>query len=241
MKPIYKHIMFAAILLILVVSGFSCTYYPRLTSIPLIKEKGDTKIEGGVTVVAPSIQASVSHGVTDKIAIQIAATSLPVSGDYHSLRDYYLHGAIGYYKKMNERNVIEMYGGFAYGSGEYSGFVTGNYQQGNYQMYFTQFNFGSIKNDIEFGIGVKLGYMHTNMDISKELYEGSTHQNGLAHQKGVFAEPTGFVRVGGPRWKFQAALGVGRFFQIGDNIKIHQWPVNLGIGVGYRFGGISNK
>ena len=28
----------------------SCSYYPRFTSAPLIKEKGDTRIEGGIGV-----------------------------------------------------------------------------------------------------------------------------------------------------------------------------------------------
>ncbi|MCL2026975.1 MAG: hypothetical protein FWG79_00650 [Bacteroidales bacterium] len=212
----------------------SCTYYPRLTGIPLIKEKGDTRIEGGITVPVPSVQASISCGVTDKIAIQVAGTG--IADD--SRHNYYLHGAIGSYKRINDRNIMELYGGFAYGYGNYSGVATGQYQDGNYQLYFTQFNFGNIgKNtaNMELGAGLKLGYMHTNMNVRREFYSGPEHQ------KGIIVEPTGFIRHGGPKWKFHMALGLGAFFQISDNSRIHQWPVNLGLGVSYSFGGVSKK
>ena len=209
----------------------NCAYYPRLTSIPLIKEKGDTRIEGGITVLVPNIQASVSHGVTERIAIQstISANSY----------NYYGHGAIGFYKKvLQDRNVIELYSGFGYGSGNLNGNVTDNYQHGNYQMYFTQLNFGYIEKKhgyMETGLGIKFGYIHTNINFSTEFYHGFIHQNG------IFVEPSGFFRCGGPRLKFHAALGFGRWFQISDNVEIHWFPVNFGIGVSSSFGGISNK
>ena len=53
----------------------SCAYYPRLTGIPLIREKGDTRIEGGINVIVPNVQTSVSHGVSEKIAIQAAVSA----------------------------------------------------------------------------------------------------------------------------------------------------------------------
>ena len=209
----------------------SCAYYPRLTSIPLIKEKGDTRIEGGITILVPNIQASVSHGVSEKIAIQGAISGNPFN--------YYGHGAIGFYKKvLQDRNVIELYGGFGHGFGNLNGSVTDDYQHGNYQVYFTQFNFGNIEKkhgNMETGLGIKFGYIHTNINFSTEFYHGPEHQ------KGIFLEPTGFFRCGGPKWKFHAALGFGRWFQISDNTEIYWFPANLGLGVSYSFGGISNK
>jgi len=224
-----RHIFYSMILIALLTT--SCAYYPRLTSIPLIKEKGDTRIEGGVTILVPNIQASVSHGVTEKIAIQttISANSY----------NYYGHGAIGLYKKVfQDRHVVELYSGFGYGSGNFNGSVTDNYQNGNYQMFFTQLNFGNIEKktgNMESGLGLKVGYIHTNMNCMTDIY------SGFEHQKGIFVEPTGFFRCGGPKIKFHAALGFGKWFQTSDNIEIHWFPVNFGIGVSYSFGGKSNK
>ncbi|MDR2907620.1 MAG: hypothetical protein LBU91_06500 [Bacteroidales bacterium] len=246
---LFSNVIAALFILLIGFMTTSCnsTYFPRLTSIPLIKEKGDTRIEGGATIIVPSIQASVSHGITDKIAIQVAGSVVPyvyynsvgISDNSVGVSDNYLHGAVGYYKKINERNVVELYGGFAYGHGDYNGRVTGNYQDGNYQMYFTQFNFGNIKkkpDNMELGLGLKLGYLHTNMNISiDDLF------HGFQHQKGVVLEPTGFIRFGGPKWRFHAALGFGMWYPISDAYEIHQRPVNLGLGVSYSFGGISNK
>ena len=223
----------AGIILFIGFMTTGCTYFPRLTGIPLIKEKGDTRIEGGATIIVPSIQASVSHGITDKIAIQVAGSVIPYDANK------YFQGAIGYYKKINEGNVVELYGGFAYGYGDYRGQGTGNYQDGNYQMYFTQFNFGNIKkkaNNMESGLGLKLGYLHTNMNVDiDDMF------HGFEHQRGIVLEPTGFIRFGGPKWRFHAVLGFGVWYPISDTYEIHQWPVNLGIGVSYSFGGISNK
>ena len=224
-----KHLVCSIIAIVLLTTN--CAYYPRLASIPLIKEKGDTRIEGGITILVPNIQASVSHGVSEKIAIQAAISANPYN--------YYGHGAIGLYKKvLQDRHVMELYGGFGYGSGNMDGTVTDNYQHGNYQMYFTQFNFGNIEKKVgnmESGLGIKFGYIHTNMNITTDIYHGFEHQNG------IFLEPTGFFRCGGPKWKFHAALGFGKWFQTSDNIEIHWFPVNLGIGVSCSFGGISNK
>jgi hypothetical protein len=41
-------VMFATLL----VTG--CAYYPHLTDVPLIREKGDTRLEAGCTIVASS-------------------------------------------------------------------------------------------------------------------------------------------------------------------------------------------
>ena len=51
--------VYSMIVLSFLITGCG-TYYPRLTGIPLIKGKGDTRIEGGVTILDPDIQASVS-------------------------------------------------------------------------------------------------------------------------------------------------------------------------------------
>jgi hypothetical protein len=224
-------IQIAAIMLIAAGGLVSCTYYPRLTGIPLIKEKGDTMIEGGITVVVPNIYMSASYGMSDKISIQTA-----VSANSYNC---YLHGAAGLYKKVRQdRNVIELYCGFGYGAGNQNTAVTSVYQSGNYQVYFAQFNYGNIGKKVgnfESGFGIKLGYLHTNMNVTAEFY------SGLEHQRGLFIEPTGFFRFGGPKWKFNAAFAYGKWFQISDNTEIYTFPINIGIGVTYNLNILNNK
>ena len=88
---------------------------------------------------------------------------------------------------------------------------------------------------METGLGLKVGYIHTNMNCLTDIYFR------FEHQKGIFVEPSGFFRCGGPKLKFHAALGFCRLFQITDNTEIHWGPFNLGIGISYSFGGISNR
>ena len=76
--------------------------YPHLTDVPLINKKGDTRFSGGVTIPAPSAHITVSHGLTDKIAIQ---TSGSIGGDY----SYDIQGAVGLFKNMQNQDVIELY------------------------------------------------------------------------------------------------------------------------------------
>ena len=229
-----KKIVFC--LLLTVFSLTSCFYYPRLTGNPLIREKGDTRIEGGVNIIYPNIYASVARGLTENIAVQLAGTG---NGE-----DYYTHAAVGYYKNIRDRNVLELYGGFAYGHSEALSNANPGSLIGNYQMYFTQFNYGNIRKraaNLEMGVGVKSGYMHSRVEddnffFDREYPRGEPYQ--VYSLNGVFVEPSLFLRFGGPRLKFNASLGGGLFFQLNNTdkelIPVH---ISTAIGVSYSFGG----
>ena len=103
----------------------SCIYYPQSTDIPLINHKNDLRVDAGISAV-PSAQATVSYGVTEKIAIQGFGS---IGSDDH----YYLQAATGIYKNRANNRVIELYGGFGYGygsayNGSMPGDLTGDYQ-----------------------------------------------------------------------------------------------------------------
>jgi len=214
----------------------SCAYYPRLTGIPLIKEKGDTRIEGGLTFMPPNFQASVSHGATDNIAIQVAGTA--------NYEGYYGHVAIGHYNNIEDRMVMEFYGGFGYGYSDAYKSSTGGRLNGNFQNYFAQFNFGNIernKANLEYGLGVKLGYWASKMtDNNYFVFHEQNKPLPVHNLNGIFAEPTVFMRLGGPKLKFHAALGGCWWFQLTNTDKeLPWWPINIGIGFSYSFGGVS--
>ena len=137
------------LLLVLLMQG--CVVYRTQTAdIPLISSKNEIKIDGGVSL-APSANMTVSYGLTNKIAVQ-------AFGSHTSSTDNYYQGAAGIYKNLNKNNVLELYAGV--GSGHASAYkdATGGHLRGNYQTYFTQFNFGKIKNKtshVEYGFAIK--------------------------------------------------------------------------------------
>ncbi|MDY0161541.1 MAG: hypothetical protein RBR64_09375, partial [Bacteroidales bacterium] len=56
-------------LLILLMMSSCIVYHPMPIDIPLISEKNDFRVDAGISIV-PSANATVSYGLTDKIAIQ---------------------------------------------------------------------------------------------------------------------------------------------------------------------------
>lgn len=94
------------------------------------------RIDAGISIV-PSANATVSYGLTDKIAIQGFGS---VGADDR----YYVQAATGMYKNKGDRKILEVYGGFGYGYGNaYKDANLGNLL-GDYQIYFGQANFGKI-------------------------------------------------------------------------------------------------
>ena len=82
-------------------------YNPHTTDIPLIKEKKELRIYGGISIL-PAINWTVSYGLNDKVAIQ-------ASGNF-SITGYLLSSAVGLYKFNQSNNwTKELYGGFGYG------------------------------------------------------------------------------------------------------------------------------
>ena len=221
---IWRHVF---VLLFVIFSLASCAYYPHLTDIPLINKKGDTRVEGGVTVPAPSVHATVSHGLTDKIAIQGAGT---IGGD----DTYDIQGAVGLFKSLQNQEVIELYGGVSYGYG----YASKSSQDlgrldGNYQVYFTQFNYGKINGSFanrDYGVGLKLGYYHASMN-DRSYYDYGLHS--IRKFNGLLIEPVFMYRFGGKRLKFQTEMGGCWIFLFNNEKKLPFFPLNLGIGMSY--------
>ena len=219
-----------------------CAYYPHLTGIPLIKEKGDTRIEGGVALYSPSAHISVSHGATKNLALQVAACTGAVD------KEYYAQSAIGYYKNIHNMTILEMYGGFGFGYGDAYKDATGGNLRGNYQIYFTQFNIGNIGRkfpNVEYGLGFKTGYLHSKMTDFNYFYNYDSYPQNQPYPvyflNGIIVEPTFFTRFGGKNLKFNVAMGPCWMIQFTHTDKRFPVAGNLGIGFSCSFGGKSRK
>ena len=206
-------------------------YNPQMTDIPLIAHKGDLRADAGISILT-SAHASVSYGLTDKIAIQ-------GFGSIGADERHYLQGAAGIYKNTGNNKVLEAYTGFGYGHGESFRSGDNGFIDGNYQLYFGQVNYGktaSEKLNFETGISLKAGYLHTN--LTDKNYYGYTSDYGpyrKVRDESILFEPAAFIRMGGKNVRFSLKLGstfIHKFTNTGNKIPYSYF--NLGLGINYR-------
>ena len=223
----YKFLILLFLSLILNSCG---VYLPQSSDIPLINKKNDLRIDAGVSTIGTAGTATVSYGVSNNLAVQ-------GYGTIHTNDRYFFHGALGYYKNLKNRNVMEIYGGFGKGYGFSNNHDTQTDISGNYQTYFAQFNFGKIggKTSLwDFGISMKPGLLHSNLVQETLLLDGSgsvisTPMTG----NNFFVEPSLFTRVGGEHVKLSIKLG-GLYVRNSENRHFPYFLINLGVGLNFR-------
>lgn len=230
---------FTITLLVLV----SCTIIPHTTDIPLIREKGDLRVDAGVSII-PTANATVSYGLSEKIAVQ-------AYGSYGADHPYYLQGAVGLFKNKENNYVTEWYAGA--GTGNSEAYESGQWGrlEGNYQLYFTQFNIGKLNSNFlnaDYGLGLKAAYARSKFtdedyfdiyyldgDFANFIYPVQT-DNGLVFQ------PTVFGRFGKGRLKFNLKASGLLYYQFTN--RENKLPVgyfNVGIGLNYSINTKNNR
>ncbi len=211
----------------------SCiVYHPNLVDIPLINKKHDLRIDAGLSDVL-SANATISYGLTKKIAVQ-------TYGSFGSDEKYFLQGALGYYKDLGNRRIMEIYSGFGYGYGNaYKDANPGNLY-GDYQVYFAQFNLGKVNGSfahMDYGIGVKAGFLHSNL-TDKNYYKIYSENGPYLNYKdnNILLEPVCFIRFGGEKLKVNFKLGGSLMYKLTNTDKNFPYShVNFGIGLNYMF------
>ena len=206
-------------------------YQPQMVDIPLISKKNDLRVDAGVSLL-PSANATISYGITDKIAIQGFGSISPDDR-------YYFQAATGLYKNKGNNRVLELYSGFGYGYGNaYKDANPGNLI-GDYQLYFGQVNYGKIASEssnFEIGFGLKGGYLHSN--LTDENYYDLISETGpfkTYRDESLLIEPIGFIRVGGKRLRFSVKLGGTLIYKFTNTDKNLPYSyLNLGLGLNYR-------
>jgi len=212
----------------------SCgVYSPQTIDIPLINKKKDLRIDAGISI-KEFAYATVSYGLTDKIALQTFYNK--------SANDrYFVQGAVGYFKDLGNRNVIELYSGFGYGYTNYYVDPIPASLKGYYQLYFTQFNLGKIGcqfANADLGFGIKAGYLHSNLTDFNYFtrYSGNNGPYETLSDNSFLLEPNVFLRIGGEKLKFSLKLGSCWHYQFthkDKHLPINE--INLGLGLNYRF------
>jgi len=160
------------------------TYYPQVVDVPLIKEKGDLRINAGASW-SPSVHATVSYGATEIMAVQMY-------GSYDLIDRFHLQGALGLYKRFDNNAVIELYGGYGYGNrfAQYNDKI--QLTNRDYHFPFVQFNIGKSDNvsvNVEYGLGLKAGYLNTYLLSSSDFSPSYRYNDWVV-------EPCVFFRFG---------------------------------------------
>src|SRR5690606_29025621 len=153
-----NRLLIFGLLIVLLIMTSCIVYHPQAIDIPLISEKNDLRIDAGISIV-PSAHATVSYGLTDKIALQ-------AFGSLGSDERYYFQGAAGIFRKYDNQKVIELYGGFGYGYGSAYRDANPGDLYGDYQQYFLQVNYRKIDckfANMDYGFGIKAGLLHSNL------------------------------------------------------------------------------
>lgn len=209
----------------------SCAYYPQLTDIPLINKKGDVRIDAGVTSML-SANATASYGLNDKLALQVYG---------NIVHGYYFQAAAGPYKNLKNGNVLELYNGLGYGYGDaYNDANPGNLK-GNYQILFSQLNFGHRNGSFahsDYGVSLKAGYMHSYMkdDNYYDIYSYEPFRAiNYIRDHSLLLEPTAFWRFGGERLKISFKVGSSYICKFTNRDKYFPYS-NLNFGIGLNYG-----
>lgn len=224
-------------------------YDPQMVDVPLISEKADFRIDAGYSSLSSSF-ATFSYGLTNKLSVQ-------TYGSYSNANQYYLQGSIGLHKELGKKKVLELFAGYGYGIGNgsndsipgnphygsgssYYGYMDMGFLEGSYQQYFTQINYGMVKCDfanMDFGIGLKAGFMHSNFTdkFYYRFYSTDNHFDTYSDNS-LLIEPLAFVRLGGEHLKLSFKAGNSWIYKFTN--KDHVIPfnrVNVGVGLNYIF------
>lgn len=223
-------VIFSGFLISILMS--SCiVYHTQTTDIPLISERNDLRVDAGVSLI-PTAHATVTYGLTDKMAIQ-------GFGSIGSDDRYYFQAATGLYKNKGNNRIFELYGGFGYGHGSAYKDANPGHLLGDYQLFFGQLNYGKIATELsnfEIGFGIKTGYLHSNL-TDKNYYDRVSESGPYKtyHDESLLLESVGFIRMGGQKLKFSVKLGgttIYKFTNTDRNLPYSY--INLGLGINYR-------
>ena len=236
---------FTIIASLIFLAGCSTYYnYPQVVSphaadIPLIKEKGELKVDVGGSFtgvdalrnsnefntedlrILPSVHGTISYGMSNRFALQMHA-NLSV------LSMYYLQTALGLFNGFGNKSVVELYGGYGYGSSIYGNWMKTN---SKYHLPFVQFNIGQTGLGalrFDYGLGIKAGYIYAHILSDSYYYT-------FLKDRSLLVEPCVFFRFGGRKVKFSMRAN---YFWTNCDVKDDYYlfsPFKLSMGANFIF------
>jgi hypothetical protein len=180
----------------------SCAIYePQPVSIPLMQEKNELQLSGGVSMLA-GISGSVAFAPAQHVALQVYASAYPENTNFQ--------GSIGYFTKTKTNLNFEIYAGIGNGIGtKITDDSSSTYHNADNLIYFVQSNIGQTnlgRAHIDYGFGLKTGYFEAK--VKEALFDNITPYT----TNGFLIEPQAFMRMGSERLKVGFQLNGTRIF-----------------------------
>lgn len=205
----------------------SCAIYePQPVSIPLMQEKNELQLSGGVSMLG-GVNGSVAFAPAQHIALQIYASAYPQNNNFQ--------GSIGYFTKTKTNLSFEIYTGFGKGKGtEITDDSSSTFSNADNLIYFVQSNIGQTnlgRAHIDYGFGLKTGYFEAK--VKEALFENITPYTTT----GFLIEPQAFMRMGSERLKVGFQLNGTKIFLDKDRKEFSDYynRLNFCVSINYRF------
>jgi len=205
----------------------SCAIYePQPVSIPLMQEKNELQLSGGVSMLA-GISGSVAYAPAQHVALQAYASAYPQNNNFQ--------GSVGYFTKTKANLNFEIYAGFGKGIGtEITDDSSSTYHNADNLIYFVQSNIGQTnlgRAHIDYGFGLKTGYFEAK--VKEALFDNITPYTTY----GLLIEPQAFMRMGSERLKVGFQLNGTRIFLDKDRTEFSDYynRLNFCVSINYRF------
>lgn len=225
----------SSLLLLFLLSG-CVVYSPHVVDIPLISQKGDLRVDAGISAVG-GYQSTISYGITDKLAVQ-------AHGNFAGDKAYMIQAAVGNYKNTGNNYIREIYLGFDFGKADAYRDATGGHLRGSYQLYFAQWNFGKTQikfANMDLGIGIKTGILYSSLDDYNYYSQQITGGAGKNYKDyNYLLEPGLLIKMGGKNLKFDIKFS-GCYLYKFTNRNLGFPYAYLNLGLGLNFGTIINK
>lgn len=189
------HLRILALFLIIVFCRCRPAYIPVTHNTPLLKKKNDSRL----SVTTKDIQAAFA--ITDNVGVIAGYTNSNILVENaESISQRVIEIGFGHYKKINENQIFELYGGVGLGNYEFD-LDFENYYFANTSRIFLQSNFGFTDDHFEAIISSRLFlYKFYNQDLSR--YQGSygisPDLSDIHNFNFLYYEPSLTVRFG---WK----------------------------------------
>ena len=212
-------------LFIIILFNYGCysVYIPQTVDIPLIKEKKDIRVDIAASYPLISVNSTVSYGLLNHVAIQLHGSL--------SLFSYGYQGAIGYFNNLGNLKILEIYAGYGVFNDRSNDLMytdAPTYDYSDHKIYFTQINFGKLYKNFEYGFGVKIGRISSNL-LEEDYFNNVKSRSQNYYDNNFLIEPTIFIRYGFEKVKFNVKLGSCRIYKSSTSSQYSPFAISLGL------------
>lgn len=217
------------------VTFYSCShiyYYPTTQNVPLLQERNDIRLNAGASYKLVNISAAdFQFAWAGTRHLAMAGTFTTVTGNASDNisegNGYYADGAIGYFNKLNEELVFEVYGGYGqsqqqhqYGTSRRMGssgdrqIVDFGTSRLSFRQYYIQPAIGAGKDGVDLIFSLRCSYLDfysVNNHLLTDTINKYTYNSPLffpleeidAQRTYYLLEPAATLRVGWQHVKLQ--------------------------------------